>query len=287
MQLVQVPVEGGSLATAVWEGEGPLVVAAHGITASHLSWSMVADALDGSVRFVAPDLRGRGASNSLPGPYGMDAHARDLVAVLDHFGVESALVVGQSMGGYAAVEMAASFPERVARVLMVDGGLPLPIPEGLTLDQIVDAVIGPARARLSMEFESREAHRDFWRSHPALSEWWGPKVEAYVDYDLVGEAPSLRSRVSLDAVMGDSEFNVRRESRLPSVTAPVELLRAERGMLNQVPPLFPDELVAPWRGTVVDLGVVPDTNHYTIIMSAPGAAAVAEAIKKACAARPA
>lgn len=270
------------MAVGVWEGDGPLVVAAHGITASHLGWSMVADALGGSVRFVAPDLRGRGASRDLPGPFGLRAHARDLVAVMDHFGVESTLIVGQSMGGYVAAVMAESYPERVARVLMVDGGLPLPIPEGLSLDQVVEAVIGPARARLSMTFESREAYRDFWRNHPALADWWSPDVEAYVDYDLVGSPPEMRSRVSLEAVMGDSEDTLRDEglrSALSRIKAPVELLRAERGMLNQVPPLFPDELVEQ-HPTVVDLGVVADTNHYTIIMSTHGAAAVAEAIRK-------
>lgn len=286
MELVSVPVAGGDLAVGVWEGDGPAVVAAHGITASHLSWSMVADALGGAVRLVAPDLRGRGASNELPRPYGMQAHARDLVAVMDHFGVESTLIVGQSMGGYVAAAMAESFPERVARVLMVDGGVPLPRPEGLTLEQVVEAVIGPARARLSMEFESRQAYRDFWRNHPSLAEWWSPDVEAYIDYDLVGEAPSLRSRVSLDAVMEDSEDTLRDESLrtvLSRVEAPVEILRAERGMLNQVPPLFPDELVAQYP-SVIDLGVVPDTNHYTIIMSTHGAAAVAEAIRRSAAA---
>lgn len=284
MELVSVPVEGGDLAVGVWEGEGPLVVAAHGITASHLGWSMVADALAGSVRLVAPDLRGRGASSGLPGPYGLHTHARDLVAVMDHFGVESTLIVGQSMGGYVAAVMTDDFPERVARVLMVDGGIPLPLPEGLTLDQVVEAVIGPARARLSMTFESREAYRDFWRSHPALAEWWSPEVEAYVDYDLVGSPPEMRSRVSLEAVLEDSEDTLRDEglrSVLSRTTAPVELLRAERGMLNQVPPLFPDELVSQHGGSVVDLGAVPDTNHYTIIMSTHGAAAVADAIRKA------
>ena len=284
MELVKVPVEGGDLAVAVWEGDGPLVIAAHGITASHLGWSMVADALGGAVRLVAPDLRGRGASNALPGPFGMGAHARDLVAVLDHFGVDSTLVVGQSMGAYVAVAMAEAYPERVARVLMVDGGIPLPVPEGLSIDQVIEAVIGPARTRLSMTFESREAYRDFWRNHPALAEWWSADVEAYVDYDLAGSAPELRSRVSLDAVLGDSEDTLRGMTPLPRVTAPVELLRAERGMLNQVPPLFPDELVEPWASQVVDLGVVPDTNHYTIIMSTHGAAAVADAIRKAAAA---
>ena len=63
----------------------------HGITASHRAWPAVVAALPG-VRVVAPDLRGRGRSNSLPGPYGMGAHADDLAAVLDALGVELSLI---------------------------------------------------------------------------------------------------------------------------------------------------------------------------------------------------
>ncbi len=83
-----VPVAGGTLRVGVWEppeatAETPTVLAIHGITASHRCWLAVVEALP-QVRIVAPDLRGRGRSNQLPGPYGMPAHAADLVAVLDH-----------------------------------------------------------------------------------------------------------------------------------------------------------------------------------------------------------
>lgn len=287
--MVEVPVSGGSLAVHVWgPASAPVVVAAHGITASHLSWAMVASALEDDVRLVAPDLRGRGASSGLPGPYGMRTHARDLVAVLDHFGVESAVVVGHSMGGYVVGAMAWEFPSRVQRVLMVDGGVPLPVPPGLTVDQLLEAIIGPARARLSMTFESREAYRGFWRNHPALAGAWGPEVEAYVDYDLVGSAPEFRSRVSLEAVQGDTESTLDEalQGALSEITVPMELLRAERGMLDEPTPLFPDALVSEWlpkAPALTDLGVVPDTNHYTISMSPHGAAAVAAAIRKAVA----
>lgn len=290
VSVVSVPVDGGALAVGVWgpsSGDVPVVLAVHGITASHLSWAMVAAALGGEVRLLAPDLRGRGASSELPGPYGLRSHARDMVAVLDWAGVESAVVVGHSMGAYVAGVMAESFPERVQRVVMVDGGLPLPVPAGLSVDQLVEAVIGPARARLSMTFASREEYRAFWRNHPALAAAWGPEIEAYVDYDLVGEAPSFRSRVSLDAVLGDSEDTLVDESlrtALSRITVPIELARAERGMLDEPTPLFPDALVAAWleqAPTLVDLGVVPDTNHYTVTMSTHGAAAVAGAIRNA------
>jgi len=64
---IDVPVEGGTLAAYRWSGDGPVVLAAHGITSNHRSWGLVAAALDGAATLVAPDLRGRGRSNGLPG----------------------------------------------------------------------------------------------------------------------------------------------------------------------------------------------------------------------------
>lgn len=287
--MIQVPVEGGELHCRVWGDDGPVVLAAHGITASHVEWGLVGEALAGEVRLVAPDLRGRGASNGLPGPYGMGRHADDLMSVLDHVGQERAVIVGHSMGAYVATATAARHPDRVAAAVLVDGALPLPLPEGLTVDQALELVIGPAMARLSMTFESREAYRDFWRVHPAFAEWT-PLVEAYVDYDLVGEEPELRSRVNADAVRGDSA-----DTLTPGVVAdallrtqcPAVLIRAETGMLAAPPALFPDEVVAEWvqrLPTLEDRGAVPGTNHYTAVVGEAGAKVVAEAVREQVAA---
>lgn len=277
METFEVPVEGGALAVGK-RGSGPVVLCAHGITANHVSWEPLADAIGEDFTVVAPDLRGRGASGSLPSPYGMTAHARDLVAVLDHLGLDAAPVVGHSMGAFVGAVMAAEHPGRVERLLLVDGGLPLPIPEGLTVDQILQAVIGPAMTRLSMEFESRDAYRDFWRQHPALGPWWDSHIEAYVDYDLAPDGPPFRSRVSIDAVRGDAEDTLVSDTiqrALDSLPRPTSLLRAERGLMNEETPLVPDALAAAFP-RVDDLGVVRDTNHYTIAFVDHGVKAIAD-----------
>src|ERR1700709_1346903 len=97
---IDVPVRGGELRVGVWEPENPAerataptILAIHGGTASHRCWVSLADRLAGC-RFVAPDLRGRGRSNELPGPYGMRQHAADVAAVLDFLQIPSTLVVG-------------------------------------------------------------------------------------------------------------------------------------------------------------------------------------------------
>jgi len=120
-----VPVDGGDLRVGFRPGkaDAPVVVLVHGITANHLSWSMVADQLGDDATLLAPDLRGRAGSASVPGPFGMAKHARDLVAVLDHIGVGRATIVGHSMGAYVAAAFAVNHDDRLAGLVLVDGGV--------------------------------------------------------------------------------------------------------------------------------------------------------------------
>src|SRR3954451_20878580 len=164
-----LPVTGGDLAVAVWDGEGPVVVAAHGITGNHRSWSPLARHLGPGFTLAAPDLRGRGASNALGPPYGMATHAVDLAQVLDHLGAEGALVVGHSMGGFVAAALGALHADRVRGIVFVDGGIPFPVPEGLDTDAALRAIVGPAVERLDLTFASWDDYERFWRAHPAFA----------------------------------------------------------------------------------------------------------------------
>jgi lipase len=282
-----VPVNGGDLTVGRWgRPDAPVVVAVHGITGNHLSWADTAAALGDDVALVAPDLRGRGGSGRLPGPYGMAAHAADVIAVLDHLDVDRAPLVGHSMGGFVVSVTTATYPDRVSKVVLVDGGPALPVPAVLDIDQTLEAVIGPAMARLSMTFASRDAYRDFWRAHPAFASGLSPSVEAYVDYDLIGDEPELRSKVSADAVRADAAdtlTNAVIPAAVASLPDKTPWLRAERGMLDQPVGLYPDEVAGALleqHPNLVDV-LVPDVNHYTITLGERGAAVVADHIRAA------
>lgn len=263
----EVPVRGGLLRTAIWgTDDAPAVLAVHGVTANHLSWSLLAEALP-DVRLIAPDLRGRGRSSELPGPWGMGTHAEDLAAVIETLVGRPLLVVGHSMGAFAAVALALRRPELVDEVLLVDGGLPF----------MTRVELGPALQRLSMTFDSAQAYRDFWRDHPALRDDWSSAVVDYVDYDLVGSAPNLHSGVSPDAVQADSAElfggGGGLDRRLSLITAP-------RGLLDDSPGLYSDEVAQAWQARLPQLEVTraPGVNHYTVVMSTRGAALVATKI---------
>ncbi|MDQ0895581.1 alpha/beta hydrolase [Agromyces ramosus] len=278
------PVADGSLAGGQWnpDAAGTPVLAVHGITASHRNWDLFAEALP-ERRVIAPDLRGRGRSNTLPAPYGLEQHADDLAAALDALGVARALVVGHSMGAFVSVTFAERHPDRVAGLVLVDGGIPVPNPDGVAPEELPAVLLGPALERLSMTFADRAAYRDFWRRHPALGPYWNDAIEAYVDYDLQGSAPELRSSASADAVAVNAvelDGAGGYAEALLAAPGPVDFFRAPRGLQDEAP-LYPEALVAEWAERMPQLVVhdVADVNHYTIVMTAAGAGSVIPVIR--------
>ena len=265
----------GGLHVAEWGPvDGPAVVAIHGITSSHLAWSEVAAAAP-ELRIIAPDLRGRGASSTLPGPWGMPRHAADVVSILDALGLERAPLVGHSMGGFVATVTASLHPDRVSDVLLVDGGLTLPLPAGFSTENAAH-LLGPAADRLAMTFATPAAYREFWRAHPAFVGHWSPTVERYVDFDLVGG----RSRTSADAMRQDAVelYGTAEVDAAVAATRPgTTLLVAPRGLQNETPGLYPPMRLEHWAQTLdLDIVEVPGINHYTIVMAPEGAAVVAD-----------
>ncbi|GII35186.1 hypothetical protein Pph01_01890 [Planotetraspora phitsanulokensis] len=276
-------VPGGHLRIARF-GEGPrLIIAAHGITASLMAWRTVADALPPGWSLIAPDLRGRGHSADVPGPYGLPRHAEDLELIAQHVGAdETSVLTGHSMGAYIATLHGAR--RRYARVVLVDGGLPLPLPLGVDADAALEAGLGPALARLQMTYPSVEAYLDFFRAHPGFVGHWTPDVEEYVRYDADGEGldGAVRSRAREDAVRQDGRW-LRIEvetigAALEAIESPLTLLRAPRGLLNEEVGLLPDDITATWRERLPRMRheLVEDCNHYTIIFEPRCAAVVAD-----------
>lgn len=286
------PVPGGELAAGIWHpaATGLPILAAHGITANHRSWRLVAEALPGT-RLIAPDLRGRGRSSGLPGPFGLSRHADDLARVLDALEVERAVVAGHSMGAFVAVRFAELHPDRATGLALIDGGLPIPPPPGIPPEDVPAVVLGPALQRLSMRFASREEYLDFWRRHPALGPWWNDAIEDYADYDLVGAPPELRSSVDPDAVSvnaleldGASGY----AEALAALALPIEFLRAPRGLLDQEA-LYAPATVAEWAARLPSLSAheAEDVNHYTILMTPAGARQVVPLLERLLRAAPA
>ncbi len=281
-----ITVEGGTLHVADWGGNGPVVLCSHGLTANHTCWQALADQMGQTVRLIAPDHRGRGKSRDVTGPFGMPAHAADMVAILDYFGINKAdLIIGHSMGGFVATVAGATYPDRFDTLLLIDGGLPsiAEMPENVSAEQLALAVVGPSMQRLDMVFDSVAAYHDFWKQHPCFADDWSAYVETYIDYDLVGEAPELKSGVNKDAILRDVETQLMSDllpQSLDALRLPARFVKAPRGMLNTAP-LYDDVAIAHWADRVAQFshGIIDDVNHFTIVISEKGTRALVGEIK--------
>ncbi|HEV7127843.1 MAG TPA: alpha/beta hydrolase, partial [Ktedonobacterales bacterium] len=151
-----------------------VVMLIHGLTASHRSWAELGPQLAARGWYViAPDLRGRGLSSKPKYGYGVGVHAGDLLALCDKLGVEKVSLIGHSLGAVIAMYTAALFPQRVAKVTLVDAGGKIP-------EDTAQAIAASVN-RLGTVFPSLDAYLTAMSGLPMLT--WGPFWEQYFRYD--------------------------------------------------------------------------------------------------------
>lgn len=284
MKDVMVRVPGGSINT--WHRpasrDAPTTALVHGLTGNSRWWTAVIDHLPPELGVIALDVRGRGASSDAPAPFDLATIADDILRCLDHFSVERALVAGYSMGAWIAAVVGDKHPQRVTRLILVDGGFPIPNPDGVDADEMVEAVVGPALARLGVVFASRQDFYDHWRSHPALAGHWDERMEGYLDFELTPGGGGHMVRINPEAVeVGAREMTVdpRTNDAGARVSVPTHVLVVERGTADQEGGMIPVNTVADAlsKNTSISMEYLPGLNHYTLVLGL-GAPAVAAAI---------
>jgi 3-oxoadipate enol-lactonase len=118
-----------------WErrGSGPPLLLIHGLGYARWGWEPVVDELAEAHEVVLFDNRGVGESDAPLGPYSARMLAEDAVAVLDAAGLEGAHVLGTSLGGMVALQVALDWPDRVDRLVLActtpGGELSAPMPQ--------------------------------------------------------------------------------------------------------------------------------------------------------------
>ena len=259
------------------DGTDP-VVCLHGITAQHRAFNAAARYLGPSRGLVGVDLRGRGDSDKPESGYGLEAHAADVVRVLDHLGLDSAILLGHSMGGFVALKTALAFPERVRALVLLDGGWPRVerSPEEMTEEEKQEAAAlqeGLARAfgRLDMTFESPEDYLNFWFPDQGLTmDDLPPDLADYYLYDLGEVEGGYRPKASRVAAEEDSpsvSSTSPTAEEMRGVTCPVALVRASQGFFPGSDPLISDQTRDMMAGPldIREEIVLEGANHYTML----------------------
>lgn len=210
-------------------GEGPALLLIHGMAGSSATWREVMEPLAAEHRVIAPDLLGHGESAKPMGDYSLGAFAsglRDLLGVLD---IERATIVGQSLGGGVAMQLAYQHPEMCERLVLVNsGGLGREVSwilraAALPGSEYVMPVLFPPIARQQGDKVSRFLHRkgirsgriaEMWLAYRSLTEPENRRAFARTLRSVIdpgGQSVSAMDRIYLAAalptmiVWGDSD----------------------------------------------------------------------------------
>lgn len=268
-----IPRDGGNLSYFRYgKPSSKNILAIHGVTSSNRAWQCFAKTLNKfGFTIYAVDLRGRGDSNSIQGPFGMAKHAADMEVVLDHANIDACDVIGHSMGGFVVTAMTAISPTRIDRAVLIDGGIPLALPPGFTAEMVLPLVLGPALARLAMTFQNQDEYLAYWKPQAAFERGWSEVLDEYVTYDLRGKSPNMQASTNAKAVEADSADlfgDPLIVNALLNLNSEVLFIRAVRGLQNEEIPLYPQSVIeaALENYPKVKLLTLDDVNHYEILL---------------------
>jgi pimeloyl-ACP methyl ester carboxylesterase len=210
------------------------------------------------------DLRGRGLSDKPLTGYSIEQHCKDVLALIDDLGLKRPVLMGHSLGAFISLVFSAKHPQRVDRLILVDGG------GKLSETQMAKVFVGikPSLDRLGKTFPSFEDYISQMKLAPYLQPW-NSYMETYFQYEVERVKGGLRSRVHPKHIEEEAKNLGKVDSRqfYKKVTSPTLILRATKGLLAK------DDLVLPKDVAERMVREIPNakkvdlkgTNHYSIL----------------------
>ncbi len=242
MTATMVQVAGGEVWADDSGGDGPPLVLLHPGVGDSRIWDPVLPLLTGKYRVIRYDARGFGQS---PAPEVEFSLLPDLVAVLGHFGIGRAAIVGCSQGGATAMALALEQPERVAALVLLCPGVP-----GFPWETIADD--SAEDAELEAEYERAVAAGDVSALASVTQRVWAA----------AGATPEVMEQMLSSARAVLATGDLERElppvfGRLGSITAPTSLMVGDA----DYPPLVEANRQAAARIPGCEFTMVPGMDH--------------------------
>ena len=255
-------------------GDSPLVLMP-GLTANASSFDgLVKAGLSPALRVLALDLRGRGLSDKPDSGYTMADHAADVLGLLDVLEIQQVALGGHSFGGLLALFMAAHYPERISRLVVIDAA-------GSMHPRVLE-LIKPSIDRLGKVLPSWEVCIETMKQMPFYDGWWDPVIESYyrADVEFFDDGtvkPRSRPEAIIEAVEKALAENWSRH--LAAIRQPVLLLNAPGSFGPPgAPPVLPRELALDTVNALAEGHYVEVPGNHMTMLYGEGAQRIVEAI---------
>ena len=256
--------DGITIQLAEWPGAEKVILCIHGLSANCRWWDIVSAGLAPQYRVLAMDIRGRGLSDKPTTGYSLAHHGRDILSILNDLSLQRVVLMGHSLGAFIASAFTAQHPDRVEKLILVDGG------GQLSPEQSAKVLAGvkPSVDRLGQVFPSFEASLDYLKQALPVKPWL-PALETPYRYDSEEVEGGICCTVQLDHIQ-EEIANLSQEDATTLYThlqCPVLILRAPQGMFAEDDLLLPEDVLEHMLRDIPQIQCVnvPESNHYTIV----------------------
>ena len=188
----------------------PALLLIHGFPLSSQMWDPQIEDLGEFARVVAPDLRGFGNTDSVPGPYSITQLADDCAGLLGHLNVATPFVVcGLSMGGYIALEFYRRYPEHVAGLILAATRAGADSAEGkVNRDKAAELAKNEGTTAVSAGMLSKMLAPQNYKSDGELVDFAQDVMSTASLNGVVGALAAMRDRVDSTPMLGDIDVPV-------------------------------------------------------------------------------
>jgi pimeloyl-ACP methyl ester carboxylesterase len=249
-----------------WGEQGPPIIFVHGLTANAFCFQAFADDLARDHRVFAYDLRGRGDSDKPESGYSIPIHAADLAELIDEWELNRPVVAGHSSGAFIALYLAAHYPEKLSKLILIDAGASV---AWKTIEE-QPAWLTASINRLGTPVASFEEYMQRLKAAPFLGPYWNPYFDLYFEHDIYTKSDgTVVSKAFREGIIEDNKYNLyeyKPEEQWKDVTVPTLLLRAGQGLFADTDQLLSEEAAAAIQHGIKNCRYLnfPNLNHYTI-----------------------
>ncbi|MBZ0318797.1 MAG: alpha/beta hydrolase [Anaerolineae bacterium] len=177
------------------KGNEPTILLLPGLTANANEFDgLIKAGLSPRFRVLALDLRGRGQTEKPATGYSMADHAADVLGLLELLGIQQVIMGGHSFGALLTLYIAAHHPERIRKMIIIDGAA--------KLHPRVRELIQPSLNRMGRVFASWDEYIKIIKQNPAFHGWWDPTIESYYRADVQTNADgTVQSRLYKEGIL--------------------------------------------------------------------------------------
>ncbi len=206
-----------------YPGAEPTLLLLPGLTANaHCFDGLIAAGLAERHQVLSLDCRGRGLSDKPATGYSLADHAADVIELMEALDLPEVIPVGLSFGGLLTLYLAAHYPERFPRLVIMDAA------KAAAQPQVVE-MIKPSLARLGQTLPSVDAYMAAMKGMPFLHGYWDDAVESFYRADLRENADGTaqpQSTPEAIAAVIDSIIAEDWDEILPKVVGTAVLINA-------------------------------------------------------------